>query len=71
MNNFRKDYLLSQDDLQLDWKPLYDLCTRLVQQSKNDIGMYRYSSGLETALENLIRCARMYVTLSELHLVLH
>ncbi|KAK9752669.1 Proteasome-substrate-size regulator, mid region [Popillia japonica] len=56
----KKDYLLSQDDLQLDWKPLYDLCTRLVQQSKNDIGMYRYSSGLETALENLIRCARIY-----------
>ncbi|KRT82951.1 hypothetical protein AMK59_4226 [Oryctes borbonicus] len=56
----KKEYLLSQDDLQLQWKPLYDLCTRLVEQSKNDIGMYRYSSGLETTLENLIRCARIY-----------
>lgn len=53
--------MLSQDDLQLEWRPLYDLCVRVVENSKTDIGMYKYFATLEHSLNNLILHARMYV----------
>lgn len=37
----KKKYLLTRDDLQLEWRPLYDLCVRTVLKSNTDIGMYR------------------------------
>jgi len=52
---FRKKYLLSRDDLQLDWRPLYDLVMRTVEKSKSEIGMYRYFSSFELTLFTTIR----------------
>ncbi|XP_022913061.1 proteasome activator complex subunit 4A-like [Onthophagus taurus] len=60
----KKSYLLKQDDLQLEWRPLYDLCVRVLEQGKSGIGMYRYSSSLENSLENVIRAARLYFPVS-------
>ncbi|XP_031327424.1 proteasome activator complex subunit 4B-like [Photinus pyralis] len=52
--------LLSPDDLQLDWKPLYDLCVRLIEKSHSGLGMYKYSSSLEMVVEDLICVCRLY-----------
>ncbi|KYB26764.1 proteasome activator complex subunit 4 [Tribolium castaneum] len=56
----KKKYLISRDELQLEWRPLYDLCIRVMEKSKTDIGMYRCFSTLEGTLMNVIRLARIY-----------
>ncbi|CAH0386282.1 unnamed protein product [Bemisia tabaci] len=40
----KKPKLISPDDLVLPWKPLYDLCERLLSNSAVIVGMYRYLS---------------------------
>ncbi|KAK5647619.1 hypothetical protein RI129_002511 [Pyrocoelia pectoralis] len=55
-----KKKLLSPEDLQLEWRPLYDLCVRLTEKSHSEIGMYKYSSSLEMVVESLIRICRLY-----------
>ncbi|XP_066249765.1 proteasome activator complex subunit 4B-like [Euwallacea similis] len=56
----KKKYLLTRDELQLDWRPLYDLVVRTVQKSKSDIGMYRYFATFQTTLCNAIRSCKVY-----------
>lgn len=62
MSNYfhsRKKYLLTRDDLQLDWRPLYELCVKVMDKSKTEIGMYRYHPIFESTLFQLIRKAKM------------
>ncbi|CAH1969246.1 unnamed protein product [Acanthoscelides obtectus] len=56
----KKKYLLSREDLQLDWRPLYDMCVRVTEKTKRDLGMYRYSASFEGTLFNAIRMCRVY-----------
>ncbi|XP_072396223.1 proteasome activator complex subunit 4-like [Diabrotica undecimpunctata] len=56
----KKKYLLTRDDLQLEWRPLYDLCVKVMEKSKTDIGMYRYPSNFELTLFHLIRSCKVY-----------
>ncbi|XP_076268331.1 proteasome activator complex subunit 4-like isoform X1 [Rhynchophorus ferrugineus] len=56
----KKKYLLTRDDLQLEWRPLYDLCTRTLDKSKSDIGMYRFFSTFDCTLFNAIRNCKIY-----------
>ncbi|XP_050294149.1 proteasome activator complex subunit 4B-like [Anthonomus grandis grandis] len=56
----KKRYLITRDELQLDWRPLYDLCVRTMLKSHSDIGMYRYISTFETSLYNAIRSCKVY-----------
>ncbi|CAG9839520.1 unnamed protein product [Diabrotica balteata] len=56
----KKKYLLTRDDLQLEWRPLYDLCVNVMEKSKTDIGMYRYPSNFELTLFHLIRSCKVY-----------
>ena len=51
--------LISRDELQLEWRPLYNLCVQVMDKSKSPIGMYRYNSVLENVLENVVRTSRM------------
>lgn len=59
----RKRCLISQDELQLEWKPLYDLCLRVLEKSKKELEMYNYNSKLENNLGAVIRYAKVYVRL--------
>ncbi|KAJ8924060.1 hypothetical protein NQ315_006837 [Exocentrus adspersus] len=56
----KKKNLLTRDELQLEWKPLHDLCVRVMEKSKIDIGMYRCFSTLELTICNLVRTAKVY-----------
>ncbi|XP_025835713.1 proteasome activator complex subunit 4B-like [Agrilus planipennis] len=56
----KKRHLISPEELELEWKPLYDLCIRIMETSKTDLGMYRYFLTLENTLKNLIRFCRIY-----------
>ncbi|XP_049827617.1 proteasome activator complex subunit 4-like [Schistocerca gregaria] len=56
----KKKELLSPDELQLPWKPLFELCERIMNTSLTAIGMYRYFSSLENTLKNLVHAARFY-----------
>ncbi|KAG5878460.1 hypothetical protein JTB14_022783 [Gonioctena quinquepunctata] len=56
----KKKYLLTRDELQLDWRPLYDLCIKVMEKSKTDIGMYRYASNFESTMFQLIRACKIY-----------
>ncbi|CAH0550528.1 unnamed protein product [Brassicogethes aeneus] len=56
----KKKYLISRDELQLDWRPLYDVCVRTMEKSKSDLGMFRYFSTFENSIFDLIRAARIY-----------
>ncbi|KAK4885236.1 hypothetical protein RN001_001507 [Aquatica leii] len=60
LNFLLKKKMLSPNDLQLEWRPLYDLCVRITEKSNSDIGMYKYSSSLEVVIESLIRICRLY-----------
>lgn len=55
----RKKYLISRDELELEWRPLYDLCLRVFESSKSDLGMYRCFSNLEETVISTIRSVRM------------
>lgn len=56
----KKKHLLSRDDLQLEWRPLYDLCIRALDKSKSGIGMYRYFSTFESTLFTAIKNCKLY-----------
>lgn len=51
--------ILSPESLQLEWRPLYDLCIRTMEKSKSEIGMYKYFASLEPAVDTLVRNCRM------------
>ncbi|KAL1501106.1 hypothetical protein ABEB36_006493 [Hypothenemus hampei] len=52
--------ILTRDDLQLDWRPLYDLCVRTIENNKTDIGMYRCATRFQTTLFSTIRDCKVY-----------
>nr|CAH7732828.1 unnamed protein product [Callosobruchus chinensis] len=56
----KKKYLLTREDLQLEWRPLYDTCVRVIEKTKRDLGMYRYSASFEATLFNAIRMCKAY-----------
>jgi len=60
----KKKYLISREELTLEWRPLYDLCDHLLCTSNATIGMYRYSSKVENSLAELLVVARLYFPVS-------
>lgn len=52
----RKRELLSPDELELDWKPMYNLYEKTIYASK----VYFVPEGFESSLKSLIRCSRVY-----------
>jgi len=56
----KKKELISPDQLELPWRPLYDLCNRIMSSSTRAVGMYRYFSSLDSTLNTLVHSARYY-----------
>lgn len=58
---FRKKYLLTRDELQLEWRPLYNLCVNVIEKSKVEVGMYRYFPTFETSVFSIVKAVKVYV----------
>lgn len=60
----KKRELIKPEELTLEWRPMYDLCDRILGRGQSIIGMYRYFSSLEASLNNFIHAAKPYFSLS-------
>ncbi|XP_015588278.1 proteasome activator complex subunit 4B [Cephus cinctus] len=60
----KKKELISPDELELPWKPLFELGRRVTPSGKTALGMYRYFSCLVTTLDALVHAAKFYFPLS-------
>uniref|UniRef100_A0A8C5BUL5 Uncharacterized protein n=1 Tax=Gadus morhua TaxID=8049 RepID=A0A8C5BUL5_GADMO len=56
----KKKELLSRDDLQLPWQPLYLLYDRVVYSKTEHLGLVWYPSSVEHILKALVRNCRLY-----------
>ncbi|KAL0269474.1 UNVERIFIED_CONTAM: hypothetical protein PYX00_007188 [Menopon gallinae] len=56
----KKRYLLTPDDLVLEWRPLYDLCKRILTSNQTQLGLYRNYSSLNHTLCVVVQSARFY-----------
>ncbi|XP_046617317.1 proteasome activator complex subunit 4-like [Neodiprion virginianus] len=56
----KKKELISPEELELPWKPLYDLTYRIMATGETALGMYRYFSSIESTLDVLVHAAKVY-----------
>ncbi|XP_021936150.1 proteasome activator complex subunit 4B-like isoform X2 [Zootermopsis nevadensis] len=56
----KKKELISPEELELPWRPLYDLCKRIMSTGPVAVGMYRCFSSLDGTLNKLVHAARHY-----------
>ncbi|XP_037836937.1 proteasome activator complex subunit 4B isoform X1 [Kryptolebias marmoratus] len=56
----RKKELLSRDDLQLPWRPLYNLYERVVYSKTEHLGLIWFPNSVDHVLKALIRSCRLY-----------
>ncbi|KAM7370631.1 hypothetical protein PAMP_010160 [Pampus punctatissimus] len=56
----KKKELLSRDDLQLPWRPLYDLYDRVVYSKTEHLGLIWFPSSVDHILKALIKSCRLY-----------
>lgn len=56
----KKTNLLSRDDLELQWRPLYELYERILYSPYEHLGMFLLPGNLESTLKVLIRSSRQY-----------
>lgn len=59
----KKSHLLSPEDLQLDWKPLYTLMKNILDSPNEDVGLLLVPSGMDSVLRSLIKNCRDYFPL--------
>ncbi|XP_076659583.1 proteasome activator complex subunit 4A [Halictus rubicundus] len=60
----KKKTLISPEELQLPWEPLYKLTRDVLLSAQTSLGMYRYSAGLANTLNILIHAVKIYFPLS-------
>ncbi|XP_056286378.1 proteasome activator complex subunit 4B-like [Pseudoliparis swirei] len=60
----KKKELLSRDDLQLPWRPLYDLYKRIVSSKTEHLGLVWFPNSVDHVLRALIKSCRLYFTAS-------
>ncbi|PIK56150.1 putative proteasome activator complex subunit 4 isoform X2 [Apostichopus japonicus] len=58
----RKKSVLSRDDLQIQWRPLYQLMEGILYSSDEGLGLEWLPSSIEGTLQKLIQVARTYFT---------
>ncbi|KAG7506391.1 proteasome activator complex subunit 4B-like [Solea senegalensis] len=56
----KKKELLSRDDLQLPWRPLYDLYEKVIYSKTEHLGLIWFPSSVEHILKALIKSCRLY-----------
>ncbi|XP_041818516.1 proteasome activator complex subunit 4B [Chelmon rostratus] len=56
----KKKELLSRDDLQLPWRPLYDLYERVVYSKTEHLGLIWFPNSVDHILKALIKSCRLY-----------
>ncbi|XP_003702630.2 proteasome activator complex subunit 4A [Megachile rotundata] len=59
-----KKKLISPDELELPWRPLYEMCVRMKDTKGSRPEMYCYNNAHKVAMQGLIRCAKIYFPLS-------
>ncbi|XP_051160943.1 proteasome activator complex subunit 4-like [Leptopilina boulardi] len=60
----KKIELIPQDELELDWRPLYDLWERTMENRFARYGMYRQSRNMNAIMENAIHVMKNYFPLN-------
>uniref|UniRef100_A0A8C3A3V6 Uncharacterized protein n=1 Tax=Cyclopterus lumpus TaxID=8103 RepID=A0A8C3A3V6_CYCLU len=60
----KKKELLSRDDLQLPWRPLYDLYKRIVYSKTEHLGLIWFPNSVDHILKALIKSCRLYFPMS-------
>uniref|UniRef100_A0A3B5LCD9 Proteasome activator Blm10 mid region domain-containing protein n=1 Tax=Xiphophorus couchianus TaxID=32473 RepID=A0A3B5LCD9_9TELE len=56
----KKKELLSRDDLQLPWRPLYELYERLIYSKTEHLGLVWFPNSVDHILKALIKSCRLY-----------
>ncbi|XP_071319028.1 proteasome activator complex subunit 4B [Trachinotus anak] len=56
----KKKELLSRDDLQLPWRPIYDLYDRVVYSKTEHLGLIWFPNSVDHILKALIKSCRLY-----------
>ncbi|PBC33887.1 Proteasome activator complex subunit [Apis cerana cerana] len=58
----KKKKLISPDELELPWQPLYKMILCIMKTKENRLDMYHFCSFYENAMESLIICAKLSAT---------
>ncbi|XP_044145613.1 proteasome activator complex subunit 4 isoform X2 [Bufo gargarizans] len=56
----KKKELLSRDDLQLPWRPLYDMLERILYSKTEHLGLNWFPNSVEGVLKTLVKACRPY-----------
>uniref|UniRef100_A0A4W5P868 Proteasome activator subunit 4 n=1 Tax=Hucho hucho TaxID=62062 RepID=A0A4W5P868_9TELE len=60
INLLKKRELLSREDLELPWKPLYELQDRILYSKTEHLGLNWFPNSVENVLKTLVRSCRPY-----------
>uniref|UniRef100_A0A8C1F697 Proteasome activator subunit 4b n=1 Tax=Cyprinus carpio carpio TaxID=630221 RepID=A0A8C1F697_CYPCA len=60
INLLKKKELLSQDDLELPWRPLYDLYESILYSKTEHLGLNWFPNSVENVLKTLVKSCRLY-----------
>lgn len=64
-NICRKKKLISPNELELPWQPLYKISLHMMETGENRPEMYYFSSVHKVAIKALIVCAKVYFPVSK------
>lgn len=60
INLLKKKELLSQDDLELPWRPLYELYEKILYSKTEHLGLNWFPNSVENVLKTLVKNCRLY-----------
>lgn len=60
INLLKKKELLSRDDLELPWRPLYDMVERILYSKTEHLGLNWFPNSVENVLKTLVKSCRPY-----------
>uniref|UniRef100_A0A2K5ZD33 Proteasome activator subunit 4 n=1 Tax=Mandrillus leucophaeus TaxID=9568 RepID=A0A2K5ZD33_MANLE len=60
INLLKKKELLSRDDLELPWRPLYDMVERILYSKTEHLGLNWFPNSVENILKTLVKSCRPY-----------
>uniref|UniRef100_W5L008 Proteasome activator subunit 4b n=1 Tax=Astyanax mexicanus TaxID=7994 RepID=W5L008_ASTMX len=64
INLLKKKELLSQDDLELPWRPLYELYEKILYSKTEHLGLNWFPNSVENVLKTLVKSCRLYFPVS-------